>query len=165
MYRNVSTPRIWIDDTIYTTNQADIVALAKKAYCEFPTIKNGIIPSPRLDDKSMASYAKMDSMISKNQIAIGTASNVAQLALSYWFDGDCKNKELEDVFIICAVLAQVAIDSAKRTFDADVSKELYCIMKKHYMNPVKRNIPGFMQKLKSTRIKRKRGKKEGNPRR
>ena len=149
-------------DTVYTTNQADIVKLAKKAYREFPTIKNGIIPSPNLYDKSMASYAKMDSMISKNQLAIGTASNVAQLALSYWFDGDCKNKELEDVFIICAVLAQVAIDSAKRTFDADVSKELYCIMKKHYMNP-KEKYPRFYAEIEKYKNKKKKGKKKEIP--
>ena len=149
-------------DTIYTTNQADIVELAKKAYREFPTIKNGIIPSPNLYNKSMASYAKMDSTISKNQLAIGTASNVAQLALSYWFDGGCKNKELEDVFIICAVLAQVAIDSAKRTFDADVPKELHRILKKDYMNPIKK-YPRFYAEIEKYKNKKKKGEKKKIP--
>ena len=35
-----------------------------------------------------------------------------------------KNKELEDVFIICSVLAQVAIDGCKREYDITVNKEL-----------------------------------------
>ena len=35
-----------------------------------------------------------------------------------------QNRELRDVFVICSVLAQVAIDSAKRSFDVSVGDEL-----------------------------------------
>lgn len=72
----------------------------------------------------MKSYSKMDAGISSAQYNIGSASNIAQLALSYWFDGGCESKELEDVFIICSVLAQVAIDSCKRNFEVKVGAEL-----------------------------------------
>lgn len=99
-------------DGIYATNHVSVVRLAKKAYCEFPTILNDILQSPKNYDKSMKSYATMDTKISANQCAIGTSSNIAQLALSYWFDDGCKDEELENIFIICSVLAQVAIDSA-----------------------------------------------------
>lgn len=112
-------------DAIYATNQEDIVKLAKKAYKEYPTIINDIKQIGISEyTKSMESYAKMDNDISAAQYAIGYSSNVAQLALSYYYDGDSKSQKLEDVFIICSVLAQVAIDSAKRSFEIDVPKEL-----------------------------------------
>ena len=112
-------------DAIYATNQKDIVALAKKAYNEYPTIINGIKQNGTSEyKKSMESYARMDNEISAAQYAIGYSSNIAQLALSYYYDSGSKSKELEDVFIICSVLAQVAIDSAKRNFGIKVSQEL-----------------------------------------
>ncbi len=117
-------------DSIFTTNQEHIVALAKKAYLNCPTIINGI-ESEEVSryDKSMLSYSQMDSTISAAQYHIGSASNLAQLALSYWFDGGCLNTELEDIFIICSVLAQVAIDSCKRNFNIQVGSELARIEK------------------------------------
>lgn len=112
-------------DAVFATNQSEMVELAKYAYMNYPTIVNGIdeIGSSSYS-KDMHSYAKMDNSISSSQYAIGYASNVAQLALSYYFDGGMKSKELEDVFIISSVLAQVAIDSAKRTYCVNVNAEL-----------------------------------------
>jgi len=112
-------------DFIYTTNQKDIVDLAKKAYLKFPTIINDIQSvENNAYKKDMESYAKMDDQISAAQNAIGLSSDIAQLALSYYFDGGMKDTELENVFIICSVLAQVSIDSAKRNFEIDVMPEL-----------------------------------------
>lgn len=121
-------------DSIYTTNQKNIVELAKKAYREYPTIINDIKYGTNEYDKSMKSYSKMDANISSAQYSIGSASNLAQLALSYWFDDGCKDKALEDIFIICSVLAQVAIDSSKRNFEIEVGKELTRIGKLQCMN-------------------------------
>jgi len=112
-------------DSIYTTNQPDIVDIAEYAYLNYPTIINGIeLAGSSEYRKDMQSYAEMDSKISSSQYAIGEASNIAQLALSYYYDGGGENKELEDVFIICSVLAQAAIDSAKRIYDINVNSEL-----------------------------------------
>lgn len=111
-------------DSIYVTNQIDIVGLARRAYLEYPTIINAINPRAKSYTKSMEDFALMDASIAVGQQDVGESSNIAQLALSYWFDCGCNSKELEDVFIICSVLAQVAIDSAKRTYDVTVSKEL-----------------------------------------
>lgn len=112
-------------DSVFATNQSEMVELAKYAYMKYPTIVNGIDEiSSSSYSKDMHSYAKMDNSISSSQYAIGYASNVAQLALSYYFDGGMKSKELEDVFIISSVLAQVAIDSAKRTYCVNVNAEL-----------------------------------------
>ena len=146
-------------DAIYTTNQKNIVELAKKAYKEFPTIINGIKPNGNSEyDKSMLSYSKMDSSISSAQYNIGSASNIAQLALSYWFDGGCKDKELEDIFIICSVLAQVAIDSCKRNFEIKVGTELARIEKKQCMkhNP---RYPVFYADVQKYNNKKKKGNK------
>lgn len=111
-------------DSIFATTQEDIVELAEKAYKKYPTIINAIPQHSKEYEMNMKSFAEMDAKISNGQIDVGTASNMAQLALSYWFDGDCEDKELENVFIICSVLAQVAIDSAKRSFDVTVANEL-----------------------------------------
>lgn len=146
-------------DSVYTTNQKDIVALAKKAYTECPTIINGIKPDDNGEyDKSMLSYSKMDARISSAQYDIGLASNIAQLAISYWFDGGCKDKELEDVYIICSVLAQVAIDSSKRNFEIAVGSELARISKLQCMSHEPR-YPRFYADVQKYNNKNKRGKK------
>lgn len=145
-------------DTIYTTNQPEMAELAHKAYIEYPTIVNDIPKSTNSDyDKSMMSFANMDNKIANAQSDTGVSSNIAQLALSYWFDGGCESTELEDIFIICSVLAQCSIDSAKRNFDIAVGKELSRIQKMEYMNPLKK-YPKFyadVQELKDRKKKRK----------
>nr|WP_296473785.1 hypothetical protein [uncultured Acetatifactor sp.] len=146
-------------DSIYTTDQKSIVELAKKAYAECPTIINGIKPDGNSGyDKSMLSYSKMDANISSAQYNIGSASNIAQLALSYWFDGGCRDKELEDIFIICSVLAQVAIDSCKRSFEIEVGSELARIGKLQCMNHNPR-YPQFYADVQKYNNKKKKGKK------
>lgn len=112
-------------DFVFTTNQRKMVKYAREAYLKYPTIINAIQSNKSSRyDKSMRSYSEMDSIISKSQYAIGDASNKAQLALSYYFDSGCQSEELEDVFVICSVLAQLAIDGAKKNFDVKVSSEL-----------------------------------------
>lgn len=145
-------------DGIYATNQKDIVLLAKKAYHEYPTIINGI----KQDNESkysntMESYAKMDNTIAAQQYAIGYASNIAQLALSYYYHGGGQSQELEDVFIICSVLAQVAIDSAKRSFEIKVSPELKRIRELECMSrsPKYPRFYADVQKLKNKNKKQK----------
>ncbi len=145
-------------DSIYTTNQKNIVELAKKAYTECPTIINEIKYGTNEYDKSMKSYSKMDQNISSSQYSIGSASNIAQLALSYWFDGGCKDEKLEDVFIISSVLAQVAIDSSKRNFEIEVGSELARISRLPCMkhNP---RYPVFYADVQKYNNKNKKGKK------
>lgn len=116
-------------DSCFVTNQPDIVKLAKKAYVEYHTIVNEIpLKGTSVYRKDMTSYAVMDNKIAAGQDDVGSSSNVAQLALSYYYDlmyhtGE-QNKELRDVFVICSVLAQAAIDSAKKIFDVSVGDEL-----------------------------------------
>lgn len=96
---------------------------------EYHTIVNEIpLTGTSVYRKDMESYALMDNKIAAGQDDVGSSSNVAQLALSYYYDliyhtGE-KNKELRDVFVICSVLAQVAIDASKRIHDVSVGDEL-----------------------------------------
>lgn len=114
-------------DSVYVTDQEEIVKLSEKAYMEYPTILNRIpLKNSSLYNMDMASFAEMDYKIARSQNDIGTTSNLAQLALSYYFDGRAADREgeLQDIFVICSVLAQVAIDSAKREFNVSVGSEL-----------------------------------------
>lgn len=112
-------------DSFYVTNQRNIVELAKIAYKNYPTIVSRIIETGNSEySNTKESYAKMDNNIAAAQTDIGFSSNIAQLALSYYCHDGMDNQELEDIFIICSVLAQIAIDSSKRNFDINVSNEL-----------------------------------------
>lgn len=149
-------------DSIYTTNQPDIVDIAENAYLNYPTIINDIkLKGSSRYGKDMGSYAEMDSKISSSQYAIGEASNIAQLALSRYYDGGGMSKELEDVFIICSVLAQAAIDSAKRMFDINVNSELLRLKNLPCMKPEdEKKYPVFYAKIQEQKNAGKKKKKE-----
>ena len=149
-------------DSVYATNQPDIVDIAKTAYSDYPTIINDIGLKGKSEyRKDMESYAKMDSSISSAQYAIGNASNIAQLALSYYFDGGSTSTELEDIFIICSVLAQVAIDSSKRMFCINVNSELARLSRLPCMQPTDgKKYPLFYAKVQELKNKGKKKKKE-----
>lgn len=148
-------------DFVFTTNQKEMVKLAKQAYLTYPTIINGIEPVTGNDyDKNMLSYSKMDSSISSSQYSIGVASNKAQLALSYYFDSGCKSIELEDVFIICSVLAQLAIDGTKKNFPVNVKSELERISRLSCMQRTDSGIkyPKFYAKVQKYNNRKKKRK-------
>ena len=116
-------------DSVFVTNQKDIIDLARKSYSEYATIINEIpLLGASKYGKDMKSYYDMDYKIALSQNDVGYASNLAQLALSYYYDDgfkdNIKDNRLLNIFVICSVLAQVAIDSAKRIFDVEVTSEL-----------------------------------------
>ncbi len=63
-----------------------------------------------------------------SQLAIGESSNLAQIALSYTFNKE--STELNDAVCILSVLAQCAIDNAKRKYDIDITEEIKLIKRK-----------------------------------
>ena len=68
-------------DSVYVTDQEEIVKLSEKAYLEYPTIINRIpLKNSSLYNMDMASFAEMDYKIARSQNDIGTTSNLAQLA-------------------------------------------------------------------------------------
>lgn len=112
-------------DFVYVTNQPELAELARTAYVEYPTIINSV------EEKGVSEYhfcpedfAKMDNAISAAQISIGVSTDLAQMALSYYYAGKMKSRELEDIFIILSVIGQISIDLAKKNFDINVVNEI-----------------------------------------
>lgn len=114
-------------DSIYVTDQKDIVDYAKYCYNNFPTIVNNIPKENKSYDNDLLLYAQMDNNLASAQLAIGESSNLAQLALTYSYN--FSDKKYQDYVCILSVLAQVAIDNAKRRFDIDLVNEIKWIKK------------------------------------
>lgn len=109
-------------DSIYITNQTDIVEHAKYCYQNYPTIVNKIPKDKNIYDYDMKSFAEVDNKLAAAQLAIGESSNLAQLCLTYTYNFD--DRKYYEYVCILSVLAQVAIDNAKRKFDIDLNKEI-----------------------------------------
>ncbi len=154
-------------DFVFVTNQPQMTELAKKCFEDYPTIINEI---PKLDsayNNTMHDFAMIDNKIAANQMAIGWSSNLSQLALSYYYDKLYHNldtegaeqdglKQYEDIFIIGSVLAQVAIDSAKREYEIKPVSELLRISRLGCMG-LEKKYPAFYAEIQ--RLKAKKDKK------
>ena len=99
-------------DFLLVTNNSTIVKCAKQCYKEFPTIVNALQESGITYTNSKKDYALMDNKFSKSRMGIGYSSNLAQLALTYYWTELKKDnpdeerlKELYDNFVILSVLA------------------------------------------------------------
>lgn len=114
-------------DSGYTTNQPDIVEHARRCYREYPTIVNNIPRNINTYPNTPDSYARIDSSLAKSQTDIGESSNLAQLAQTYSYQ--FLDPKYSDSVCILSVLAQAAIDSAKRRFDIDLDGEIKRIRK------------------------------------
>lgn len=109
-------------DSIYMTNLTSIVSHAKYCYKNYPTIVNNIPKEKNNYTNSLINYAKIDNKLSASKLAIGESSNLAQLALTYSYNFE--DQKYKDYVCILSVIAQIAIDSAKRTFDIDIDSEI-----------------------------------------
>lgn len=114
-------------DSGYTTNQLDIVQHAKKCYSDHPTIVNLIPRDSKKYNRSMDEYALIDNNLANSQLDIGLSSNLAQIARTY--SCNFNDEKYVDYVCILSVLAQVAIDNAKRRFDIDLGDEIKRIQK------------------------------------
>ena len=114
-------------DSIYTTNQEDIVNHARFCYENYPTIVNMIPKEKNHYDNTMDNFAAIDNKLAAAQLAIGESSNLAQLSLSYTYNFD--DEKYDDYVCILSVVAQAAIDNTKRTFDIDIPSEIKRIKK------------------------------------
>ena len=113
------------------TNQKEIVKCSKICYENYPTVVNALKESGISYQNTKTDYANMDNKFSGTQMGIGWSSNLAQLAMTYYWtelskDNPDENllKELYDNFTILAVVAQLVIDSCKRTFEIDGEDEI-----------------------------------------
>lgn len=139
-------------DSLYTTNQEDIVTYARYCYEQFHTIVNNIPKETNKYDNTLLNYAIIDNSIASSRTAIGESSNIAQLALTYSYNFD--DPKYNDYVCILSVLAQVAIDSAKRRFDIDIDEELDRIKKD--MNINKNQYPLFWKHIKDVKLRKDR---------
>lgn len=139
-------------DAFYVCNTPEIVECAKEYYKSYPTIKNDIPKDNRTYNNTLKDYAIMDDILMQSKNAIGETTNLAQLALSYyWCEKDEGVKaKLYDNFVILATLAQVAIDNSKRKSVVDVSEEVKRIRN---MECMKRNKPMFWKFVKKSKNK------------
>ena len=85
------------------TNQKEIVKCAKICYEQYPTIVNALKESSIVYGNSKSDYAIMDNKFSSSKMGIGWSSNLAQLAMTYYWTemakehpNDKKAKELYD---------------------------------------------------------------------
>lgn len=132
-------------DSIYVTNQADIVKYAAYCYLNYFTIVNNIPKEKNHYDYSLENYAAIDNNLAAAQRAIGESSNLAQLDLTYTYNFE--DQKYKDYICILSVLAQVAIDNAKRRFDIDLNGEIARI--KADMDIKKNGYPKFWKVIKS----------------
>lgn len=146
-------------DFFFVTNHKVMVDCAKKAYAEYPTIVNKLKESGITYENTMKAYAEMDNKFAKSRMGIGESSNLAQLAMTYYWSEP--SKELYDNFVILSVLAQVIIDGCKREYEVDGIEEIKRIKKlpcmeryKEYINEkgkkrkIKCDFPEFMKYTK-----------------
>lgn len=126
-------------DSLYVTNQSDIVQYAKHCYLHYPTIVNNIPKEKNSYSLSLENYAAIDNNLAAAQLAIGESSNLAQVCLTYTYNFD--DQKYKDYVCILSVLAQVAIDNAKRRFDIDLTEEIARIKKD--MNIKENGYPAF----------------------
>lgn len=135
-------------DSGYTTNQPDIVEYARKCYEDYPTIVNNIPMETNVYQNTMEDYARLDHELAGSQLDIGESSNLAQIAQTY----ACNFSDQKYMQYVCilSVLAQVAIDNAKRRYDIKLCEEIKRIKKdmdiKNHQYPcfwrsIKKNIP------------------------
>lgn len=119
-------------DFFFVTNNNVMVKSAKVAYESYPTIVNKLKESGLTYKNTMKEYARMDNKFAKSRIGIGESSNLAQLAMTYYWTEP--TRELYDNFVILSVLAQVIIDGCKREYEVDALDEIKRIKKLSCMN-------------------------------
>lgn len=119
-------------DSLYVTNQPEIVAHAKLCKFDYPTIVNNIPKEKNHYNNTLENFAAIDNKLAKAQLAIGESSNLAQIALTYTYN--FSEQKFEDFVCILSVLAQAAIDNAKRTYDCDIPSEIKRIKRAMELN-------------------------------
>ena len=110
----------------------------------YPTIVNNIPKEKNSYSNTLINYSNIDNNLAAAQLAIGESSNLAQICLTYTYNFD--DQKYQDYVCILSVLAQCAIDNAKRRFDIDLVNEINRI--KSDMNITKNGLPAFWTIIK-----------------
>lgn len=152
-------------DFVFCTDQPVMVDKAYECYRDYPTIVNKLKESGITYNNTLIDYAEMDNNLAKSQRVIGESSNLAQLAMSYYWTDRAhydeitdETEELYDTFVILSVLAQVAIDSSKREYEVSAGEEVDRLKKLPSMtrtvNGKKKDLPKFMKYTKAVQVQK-----------
>ena len=161
-------------DFMLFTNQETMVESARKCYKYYPTIVNNLKESGIKYNNTKTDYSNMDNKFSGSKMGIGWSSNLAQLAITYYWTELNKEspdenvvKDLYDNFIILSVLAQVIIDGCKREYEINADEEIKRIAKMDCMTLIeweqyykwdekpksyKHDLPQFMKYVKEITV-------------
>lgn len=114
----------------------------------YPTIVNNVPKETKHYSNSLENFALIDNQLAAAQRAIGESSNLAQIALTYTYNYP-NEKKYSDYVCILATLAQISIDSAKRTFDINIIDEIKRIKQDLLPNSGKDSkYPKFWERIK-----------------
>jgi len=131
-------------DSVYVTNQPEIVARANYCHNNYETIVNNIPKEKNSYDNTLRNLAIIDNKLAASQRDIGESTNVAQICLSYWYTtGDDKYEEYTAAL---SVICQASIDGTKRTFDINIPGEIKRI--KEEANIKKNGYPAFWRDVR-----------------
>ena len=90
-------------DSLYVTNQQQIVTFSRYCYLNYPTIVNNIPKEKNKYTNTLLNYAKIDNNLSESQLAIGESSNLAFISSVYSYTFN--KPEYDDIVCILAVVA------------------------------------------------------------
>ena len=131
-------------DSIYVTNQPQIVERARYCQTHYATIVNNIPKQKNIYDNTLHNQALIDNKLAASQRDIGESTNVAQICLSYWHTtGDEKYGAFADAL---AVLCQCSIDGTKRAYAVTVADEVKFY--KDQINIKKNGYPAFWRDIR-----------------
>ena len=123
-----------LKDEVKDTNETKTLKQLGSEYSE--KLKNFEKPIPKPNRKQLLDlkYALVDNRLAQVRKAIGSASNYALLCLTYAQNdsnesSEKERKKIEKYIAILSVLAQAAIDNAKREFAINISEEISSIKK------------------------------------
>ena len=105
-------------DSIYVTNQRDIVEHARGCMLDYPTIVNNVPKEKNHYSNTMEDKAEVDYKIAAANMAIGESSNLAQLGQTYWLSyGDRKYYEYVCILSILAQLGRFQSNLIQKLLD------------------------------------------------
>ena len=131
-------------DSIYVTNQKQIVERAKYCYNNFETIVNNIPKEKNIYDNTLHNLAIIDNKLAASQRDIGESTNVAQICLSYWYT--TKDDIYEQYTSQLSVICQASIDGTKRTFNINIPAEIKRV--KEEVQIKKSGYPAFWRDIR-----------------
>ncbi|NFE72556.1 hypothetical protein FC758_01255 [Clostridium botulinum] len=143
------------DSDFNLVTNLEVICKASVKAQEFKTIVNNIPQKGKPYKNTLEELAKIDDGLGKAKNDIGISSNLAQIAMSWYWNYE--TEELADYVTILSVLAQCSIDGSKREYDVKIAKEIGRIRKnindmlkeKQQTDDVK-NLPLFWQYTNET---------------